>query len=455
MLGLGKKLVGSLDIQLQVFIKRSVVVSIIRVIGLICVFCLQILLARLIGDSGEYGKYAWGQSLLFMTGAIAGMGVPIATSRFIASLSAQNKEMAVAAVIRRARLLIVRSSLVLVLVGAVLLFAGQKIGGQGFYSGLAGLASCLAPGVTISLLYQHISRGRQWFVLAFLPLQVARPVLTGALAIALWYLNGNSLNGNQTLLLVGFSILLIYLPHYLIYQYRQSKLSLTGEEYEDSGDYHPARLFRTARPLLLTRIASLSIEYSNVILVGILAGPAVAGAYFAAEKLAGLTSLPASIANSVNQADIAAAHARGNKNELVTLTRRAAHAMVWPTVAITFFLCIFAGQLVSLFGDGFSGAGPVLVILAIGLLLKSVAGPANNLLIMTGRQKYLPRVMVLTAAIHVTFLFVLIPTAGAVGAALTSALSGVFSSIWLFLLVRRELGMNPTIFVKNRGQTPV
>jgi len=455
MIGRLNRLADRLDAQVRLLLRRSAIVAVIRVIGLACVFCLQILLARLIGDSGEYGVYAWGQSLLYMAGTIAGMGVPVATSRFVASLSAQSRERAVGAVIHRAWVLLTRSSTALVLVGFALLFVRWQLATGNVYLGVAGLALVFAPGVTFSILYQQLCWGRQWFNLAYLPLQVARPVLTGVLATGLWYLGGHRLDGQQTLLLVGLSLVLISAPQALIYQRRQGRLPLTGAEDRDSGDYNPAALFRTARPLLVTRIAEVSIKYSNVLLVGVLAGPAVAGAYFAAERLAELASTPATIVKSVSQAETAAAHARGDRSALVAVSVRAARVMVWPTLAITAVLSVFAGPLVSLFGDGFSAAAPVLVILAVGYLLQASIGPVFNLLVMTGHQRFLPRVMTVTAGLHVVLLLLLVPPLGAIGAALSIAINGIFNSLWLLLLVRRELGINPTVFAKTPARDVV
>jgi len=449
------KLAGRLDGRVQVLLRRSASVAAIRAAGLFCVFLLQILLARLIGNSGEYGLYAWGQSLLFMAGTIAGMGIPVATSRFVASLSAQHKERAVAAVISRAWVLVARSAMVLFLAGIALFSLQRNVAPGNVYLGMAGLALGFAPAFTFSILYQQLCWGRQWFNLAYLPLQVARPVLTGVLAGTLWYLGGHRLEGMQTLLLVGLSLWLVSLPQAFIYQRRQGGLALTGDEDRDSGDYHPGRLFRTARPLLVTRVAELSVKYSNVLLVGILAGPALAGAYFAAERLAELASTPASIVKSVSQAEIAAAHARGDRAELAAIATRAARVMLWPTVAITAVLCVFAGPFVSLFGEEFYAAAPVLVILSLGYLVQAGVGPVQNLLIMTGYQRFLPRVMIGTAAVHIVLLLLLVPSMGAIGAALSIAFNGIFTNFWLLWLVRRELGINPTIFARNPGRNAV
>jgi O-antigen/teichoic acid export membrane protein len=432
------------------FLKRGAVVGIIRVLGLVCVFLLQIVLARLIGDTGEYGKYAWGQSLLFMLGALAAMGIPVATSQFIASLSAQNKENAIVAVVRQARRLLLRSSSVLIILSLCLALVGQVQQEHSFYLDLSAVALFLAPGVALMLLYQQMSRARHWLILAFLPMQILRPLLTGALAATVWWLFGQNLNGIQALLLVGLSVFMICLPQFLIYDARQSKLlKLFRDSASDSVDYHPTELFRTSLPILITRIAGMAIEYSNVLLVGYLAGPAAAGAYFAAERLARLSAAPAAIVASVIQPEMAAANARGNQSRLRMLTKRAAHSGLWPTAMIVFLLVMLAGPLLGLFGDEFSAAEPVLVILALGLLAQIAAGPANDLLLMTGKQNFLPRVMVSTAIIHLALLGVLVPALGATGAALTSSFSGVLSSLWLMRLVKRELSIDSTILARK------
>ncbi|MGL4564275.1 MAG: hypothetical protein ACRCVD_03200, partial [Halioglobus sp.] len=166
---------NSIHPTLKLFLQRSAVVTLIRVTGLLIVFCLQILLARLIGSSEEYGKYAWGQSILFMAGTLAAMGVPIATSRFIASLNTSENELAVAAVVYRARRLLSWSFCILLLLAFGMLIAGKKITNYSLYLNLSAIALVFAPGVSLLLLYQHMSRARQWLFLAFLPMQVLRP----------------------------------------------------------------------------------------------------------------------------------------------------------------------------------------------------------------------------------------------------------------------------------------
>jgi len=64
------------------FLRRGAFAAGVRMSGLLCVFALQVLLARLIADATQYGQYAWGQSLLFLAANVACVGVPLVASRF-------------------------------------------------------------------------------------------------------------------------------------------------------------------------------------------------------------------------------------------------------------------------------------------------------------------------------------------------------------------------------------
>ncbi len=444
-------LASRLESSLGLFLKRSAVVALIRVAGLVSVFALQILLARLIGDTEQYGKYAWGQSLMFMVGTIAAMGIPIATSRFVASLSARLDEFMAVEVVLRARKLLSRSAVVLLLLALGLLVASTSGVVQNVYLQISVVALLLAPCVSLLLLYQHLCRARQWLILAFLPSQVIRPLFTAVLATSLWWMGGLYLSGKLTLLLVGLSVIFVLIAQMIIFHRRQDQLlAMPTEPSGQNLEFLPEELFPTALPIFLARIGSLTIEYSNVLLVGFLAGPTAAGAYFAAERLAQLSSIPTSIVSSVNQPEMAAAVAQGRRKLLHKLTRQAAHTGLWPTLGMAVTLAVFAGPMLSLFGKEFASASPVLIILVLGVLAKTATGPVSDLLLMTGHQRFLPRVMMFTALLHLLGLWLLVPALGAVGAAITSALSGLLSSIWLLLFVRRELAINPTIFAGSK-----
>lgn len=427
------------------FLRRSAFVAAIRIAGLFFVFALQVVLARLVSDSDEYGKYAWGQSLMFLAGSLACLGLPVITSRFIASLRTQRNEQGIANVVRTARGLLLRSSGVLLLIAAVVHLAWRDTPGEHSYHNVATLAFLLAPGITFAYLYLDFCRARQWLGLALLPLNVIRPIVTGVFVYACWLLYDGKLSGDLVMGLAGASVLAVLLPQMLIYHLRSRRLDISDTAPSIPADYHPSQLFRTSLPVFAVRCASLTIRYSNVLLVGFLAGPAAAGAYFAAERLAQLASIPQSVVSSVNQQSMAAAHATNNAAGLQKVTTQSAHGSLWPTLLIGIGLAVLATPLLQLFGDDFPSARTALITLAISNVIGVMMGPAQDVLLMTGRQRRIPMVMIISAAIHLAALGLLVPWLGAPGAALASIVSGLLASAWLMLLAQRELGIGTTV----------
>ncbi|MDZ7785134.1 MAG: lipopolysaccharide biosynthesis protein [Halioglobus sp.] len=433
------------------FLRRGAFAASVRMSGLLCVFALQVLLARLIADAAQYGQYAWGQSLLFLAGNLACIGLPLVTARFIASLDAHHNPTGAAAVIAESHRLLRRSTGALLVVAALLWLFSRGGSEGGFFGSAAVIALVFAPAVTFAMLYRDMSRARQWLGLAMLPVQVLRPIVTALLAALSWWLLDGELSGSLTLALVGTSTLLVLLPQAWIYRIRQRRL-VDDSPAPVPPEYTPSRLLATAVPVFITRCASLVITYGNVLLVGFLAGPAMAGAFFAAERLAQLASIPKAVVSMVNQQSMAAAHATDNVGDLQLLATQSAHGSLWPTLAASLGLIIFAEPLLRLFGDDFAAASGVLIILVASGIIHVFAGPAQDILVMTGRQGRIPRIMIIAAICHIVVLLLLVPILGAVGAAVASVCSSVVSQVWLMLLASREAGVATTVLASLRNR---
>lgn len=427
------------------FMRRSAFAASVRLLGLLCVFGLQILLARLLADPMEYGKYAWGQSLLFMVGNLACLGLPVVTARFIASLDAQHNTVGARKITNAALRLLCRSAVAPPIVAMLVWAFWHPTGDTATFRDVAVIALLFAPVVTFAMFFRGVARARQWLALAMLPMQVLRPLSTAMLAALCWWLMDSTLSGNTVLVLVGISVLSVLLLQASLYQRRQKDLFDTEEPSPTPEEYRSSRLFPTALPVFVTRCASLVITYANVILVGFLAGPAAAGVYFAAERLAHLASIPKTVVSMVNQQSMAAAHATGNTRDLQLLATQSAHGSLWPTLATGLGLVFFAGPLLEIFGREFTAASTVLIILVASGIINVFTGPTQDLLLMTGHQQRIPRVMILSAIAHVLALSLLVPSYGAVGAACASVISSLFSQIWLMYLAQRETGVHTTV----------
>ena len=435
----------------QRFMRRGAFAAVVRFLGLLCVFGLQILLARLIADPVEYGKYAWGQSLLFMIGNLACLGLPIVAARFIASLDAQHNSVGARTITSAAFRLLRRSAFAFPIAAMLVWAFWHPTGHTAAYRDVAIIALLFAPAVTFAMFFRDVSRARQWLALAMLPMQVFRPLTTAMLAVLCWWLMDGTLRGNTLLAIAGISVLTVLLLQASLYHLLQKNLLGAEETGPTPGEYHSSRLLPTALPVFVANCATLVITYANVILVGFLAGPAAAGSYFVAERLAHLATIPKTVVSVVNQQSMAAAHATGKIRDLQLLATQSAHGSLWPTLAAGLGLVFFADPLLQMFGREFTAASTVLIILVASGLINVFTGPTQDLLVMTGRQRRIPRVMVLSAIVHVTALGLLVPSYGAVGAACASVISSLFSQTWLMYLAHRETGIYTTVLGGLKG----
>jgi O-antigen/teichoic acid export membrane protein len=218
--------------------------------------------------------------------------------------------------------------------------------------------------------------------------------------------------------------------------------------------YDSSRIIPSALPIFATRISDLLIQYGNVFVLGMLAGPAVAAGFFVAERLSMLASVPRQVISSVIQPWMASAHAQDNRAELQKTITHAGHATLWPTILAVAILMIMGSLLLGMFGTEYRSTYPVLAILLISHLLGAALGPTQQVLIMSGNQGLVMKAMAVAASVHLIALVLLIPWLGALGAALANLLSTSVARIGCQFLVRSRLGLDPSVIAPLRQKTP-
>jgi O-antigen/teichoic acid export membrane protein len=112
----------------------------------------------------------------------------------------------------------------------------------------------------------------------------------------------------------------------------------------------------------------------------------------------------------------------------------------WPLYLV---LAGFAPLVMSVFGDQYSAASDVVVILSLAMLLATACGPVDSVLLMAGRSGLSLRNSTVALAIDVGLNLVLIPRFGIRGAAMAWAVAIVARNVMPLVQVRRHLGLWP------------
>ena len=183
----------------------------------------------------------------------------------------------------------------------------------------------------------------------------------------------------------------------------------------------------------------------DVLLLGALAGSNEVGSYYAAAQIAGFALYGLQAANVVLAPMIAERFDVGDFQGLQVIARRAARLGFMGALAISIFFVCTGHWVLGLFGKGFASAFVPLLILLLGYCAVTAMGEVGFMLSMTRYQKQATFFALIGIVVNALTSCLLVPSLGAVGA----AIGAVFSIVtWRYLALRfviKNLGVNPAI----------
>jgi O-antigen/teichoic acid export membrane protein len=402
----------------------------IRAAGVLLMTVVTVLFTRLMGAE-EYGRLAFLLSGSFIIVLFAGLGLPTASNRLVPRYLA------------RGRVEAAGHYLVLGLAVVALMAAA---GGAAF-----AVAMSLLPGifgeyrfpvlaiiglvVTVALMrfVSESSRGFGLSLAGFLAESITvrcllLPALLTYLAAGLPLAAGPALNLYVAAQALAVVIVLILVAR----QVRLGRRSLRRR---------PWRLYRAwlgvSFVMLVTPVYYFLLFETDIVLLGILAGPYEVGLYQVARRLAELTVFCAGAASSVGLPRLARAHAERRQDRVQSTIDVMNLISVGSTGVVVLALVAVGPFALQIFGPEFAQGYPALIVLALGRLAAVLLGPASDLLLMTGHHRRLGRVNLTFAILNLALNFALIHWLGGLGAAIATCTASVSWSAWLYLMARR------------------
>jgi O-antigen/teichoic acid export membrane protein len=201
-----------------------------------------------------------------------------------------------------------------------------------------------------------------------------------------------------------------------------------------------------ALPMMLVSGIWAVNSYVSVLVVGGIGGARDAAVYNLASTSAALSAFVLVAANVPLAPEIARLFAQGDRRELQRTTVRVARVSLLASVPIVCAFALFPGAYLGLFGRGFGSGATAVTILALGQLVNAAAGPAGNLLLMTGHERSAAFGVGVGFVANLVITLVCVPLFGVTGGAIGATASLVIWNLALVLLARRRLGINPSVF---------
>lgn len=185
------------------------------------------------------------------------------------------------------------------------------------------------------------------------------------------------------------------------------------------------------------------VTHSGTIIVALALGPAAAGTYFAADRLAKLLSIALIAVNQVLGPQLAREFHAGRTDKvqrLMTMSSIMAGAIAIVGVVVFSVTGRFA---LTLFSDSYTNAYPALIILALGQVVNSLCGPNTMLMNMAGLERSNTIIMSITGAFSLVIIFFGASLFGIVGAAIAAATTMAVWNIITVWVCSRKLGITP------------
>ena len=194
-------------------------------------------------------------------------------------------------------------------------------------------------------------------------------------------------------------------------------------------------------PILASNLSNVFTEWYTTVSLGMHWSASVVGQYRVAWQFVALAGLVQVATDTIIGPRIAAAARVGANDEIASIARKSMVLSI-GLAAPLFLALIFAPRMVlSIFGPEFRGGALALQILAIGQLFRLASGPLGSILVMTGNQRWVLAYAVCGIVPCVILVALLVPTYGAVGAALATGLTVILRNIAAAVVVQRVLGI--------------
>lgn len=201
-------------------------------------------------------------------------------------------------------------------------------------------------------------------------------------------------------------------------------------------------VWNSCMPLWIVALMGVVASWASQLIAGIWVSSEDIAHLAVAQRTANLVSFVLAAVNFVVAPRFAALYHQGRHEELRRLALRSVRLMSVVALPVVLGLCLLPGQIMGLFGTEYSHSAQLLVILALGQLVNVMTGSVGYLLTMSGHERDMRTIVLLSGPFAVLAALVLVPLYGVTGAAVATALAVAAQNLGAVRQVSRRLGFN-------------
>jgi len=407
-----------------------------RVVGVATGLAVNVLLVRLLTPE-EMGSYFLTISAVSVAALIAQFGLPTAVVRLVAEAVSQGEKGRAKSIIKLSVILCGLSSLLIA--GVFYLGLGRWLAESFFESipmeGIIDVATVLIIVTALQGLIAEIFRSFHDMRFATLFGGVTTSSLSAIAFGVIWMLQGHS-----DLRQVMFLSLGAYVAAFFI-----AVFFLRGKfhDFDGYGVIDTRSLLMVSAPMGIISLAVFAATQGDLWVVGAFLPEQQVAIYGAVLRLLVMMTMSHSLVVAVVQSTIAEMYGQNDMKQMERLVQIAAFAACIPALALLGVYAIFGNGLLGvLFGVFYQdGYWPLLVVSA-GQFLGMLFGPAGMVLMMTGYQKQLMKLILVTACMSFVLAVWLVTIYGLAGVAIAWSVGSILQGAGSWMLARKKLNIN-------------
>lgn len=196
-------------------------------------------------------------------------------------------------------------------------------------------------------------------------------------------------------------------------------------------------------PLFLTGIVYLIMHWTDSLFIGYFHSASEVGIYNAASRVAAFLPFMMVSFNLVLPTTIVRMYHAGQALEMFAMIRKITRWNLLFSLSAYSAFIIFHQDIVTIFGREFISAQVPLLLLGGAQIFHVATGPTASLLLMTGHERRVLKVSVVTGLSNIILDLMLIPKLGIIGAAAATGISLVLHKVLLLWLCRQHLENSP------------
>jgi O-antigen/teichoic acid export membrane protein len=418
---------------LEVLVRASQVFA-IRLVGAGLTYASMVVLARWLGPH-NFGIYAYVLVIITLLGLGFSFGFNSSALRFVPSYLARKKLRRLSGFLRRSHGIVVGLSLFGAICGAglVWLFRNDI---ESYYVMPLLVGLLCVPVWTLLNQFEATARSFGWVNVAYIPGFILRPFLLMAFVGTIVLLGGTADAVSALWALTGACAAAAVVQGVLVFSRVKPHLA------EVRPAFHTSHWSTISLSFLMIDGFRMLLDNTDVLMIGRLLDPHSVAVYFAAIRSGGLVAFVSFSMMAFAVPKFAEIHSTGTKQDLQKFVTEVIQMMFWPSLLTAGALAALGPFILSLFGPDFRMGYPTMLVVLVGLVLRSATGPVEFLLNVTGHHRDTVRVYGFAAAASIGLNLILIPAFGIIGAAIATYTAMIGGNIYLYVLVKRRLGVS-------------